>query len=503
MEKSELSSLWMLAAAALAAVLLYLSTLRRRYVGGKPLPPGPMPLPLIGNLHCLGGTFHHTLAKLARAHGPVMTLRLGLPTAVIISSRDAAAEAYTKYDQRLAARPVPDAFRANHFSDRSMTFTPSSDPQWKSQRSIFATNIFSPRGLAELRAIRERKVRELVGYIRARAGEEMHVREVVHNGVLNLMSSSFFSVDMADVGSASAHGLRQLIEDIVAKVSSPNVSDFVPILGRLDLQGLRRKTGKLLDNAFGILDDIIEHRLDESRDNPAGKHGDFLDALLKLLSDGKIPRFYVTHMLFDVFVAGADTMTTTIEWAMAELIHNPRVMAKVQAEMKDVLGSKETIDEADVARLTYLHCVFKEAMRLHPVGCILVPHLAVQDGVEIGGYAIPKGTTVIFNAWAIMRDPTAWEEPDKFVPERFLQKSSPLDLRGKEAEFIPFGSGRRLCPGLSLADRVVPLILASLLHAFEWRLPDGMSAEKMDMTERFTTINVLATSLKAVPVVKH
>uniref|UniRef100_I1P1G9 Cytochrome P450 n=1 Tax=Oryza glaberrima TaxID=4538 RepID=I1P1G9_ORYGL len=141
--------------------------------------------------------------------------------------------------------------------------------------------------------------------------------------------------------------------------------------------------------------------------------------------------------------------------------------------------------------------VVKEAMRLHPVGPILLPHRAVEDGVEIGGYAVPRGAMVIFNAWAIMRDAAARERPDEFVPERFMETT--IDFRGKEYEYLPLGSGRRLCPGLPLAERVVPFVLASLLRAFEWRLPDGVSADELDVSERFNTANVLAVPLKVVP----
>ena len=119
--------------------------------------------------------------------------------------------------------------------------------------------------------------------------------------------------------------------------------------------------------------------------------------------------------------------------------------------------------------------------------------------MEIGGFDVPRGATVIFNMWAIMRDPAAWERPDEFVPERFLDKA--VEFQGKDYEFIPFGSGRRLCPGLPMAERVVPFVLASLLHAFEWRLPDGVSADEMDVTEKFTTVNTLAVPIRAVPVV--
>ncbi|GJN16004.1 hypothetical protein PR202_gb02954 [Eleusine coracana subsp. coracana] len=220
------------------------------------------------------------------------------------------------------------------------------------------------------------------------------------------------------------------------------------------------------------------------------------------MSTGKMARDNVTSILFDVFTAGSDTIAITVEWAMAELLRNPSIMDKARAEIKGVLGDKETIEEPDAASLPYLQAVVKEAMRLHPVAPIMLPHKAVEDGVEVCGYAVPQGATVIFNVWAIMRDPAIWDRPDVFVPERwFLDRAAEVDFKGKDFEFIPFGSGRRMCPGLPMAERVVPHILASLLHAFEWRLPDGASsAEQLDVTEKFTTANVMAVPLRAVPV---
>uniref|UniRef100_A0A0D9VHC1 Cytochrome P450 n=1 Tax=Leersia perrieri TaxID=77586 RepID=A0A0D9VHC1_9ORYZ len=497
------SELWLLAA-ALAVPLLYYLTARKLSASGsssKPLPPGPTPLPLIGNLHNLRGVLHHTLAGLARVHGPVMTVRLGLTTAVVISTKDAAAEAYTKHDRLLSARAAPDTNSALGFSTRSMIWLPSSDARWKALRGIQATHLFSPRGLATVHAVRERKVREIVAYFRSRAGEEVRFGSAVYSGVLNLVSSSFFSMDMAGVGSEEAYGLRGLVEDLLLAATKPNVSDLFPLLRPLDLQGLRRWSEKRIGRAFQILDGIIERRLADYAKTEKRVHGDFLDALLDLVSSGKMARDHVTVMLFEVFMAGSDTMSITLEWAMAELLRNPSAMAKARAELKDVLGDKEAVEEADAARLPYLQAALKESMRLHPVGPLLLPHCAEEDGAEVAGYKVPKGAMVIFNVSAIMRDPAVWERPCEFVPERFLDREHPYDFRGKEFEFIPFGSGRRLCPGIPLAERVVPFILASLLHAFEWRLPDGVSADELDTSERFSTANVLAVPLKVVPVI--
>jgi cytochrome P450 len=492
--------LWLLCATLAVVLLYYLTDLRRRSGNGR-LPPGPRQLPVIGNLLGLRGDLHHTLAQLARVHGPVMRLKLGMTTAVVISSRDAAREAFTSHDRRLAARAVPDSARALGFSDRSTIWLPSSDQRWKTMRGIVATHVFSPRSLASVRGVRERKARDLVSYIRARAGQELEVGQVVYGGVLNLVSTALFSVDVVDVGAQSAQGLKEAMRELSELVSKPNVSDVFPFLRPLDLQGRCRSAARHFEKVFRVLDDVIDRRQAEASATKSTR-GDFLDELLHLTSTGTIAREDVRTVMFDVFVAGSDTISITVEWAMAELLRNPSIMAKVRADIEDVLGGMETVEEPDAAGMPYLQAVVKEAMRLHPVAPILLPHQAVEDGVEVGGYAVPKGSTVIFNTWAIMRDPAAWERPDEFLPERwFLDGVAKMNFRGKDFEFLPFGSGRRVCPGLPMAERVVPFLLASLLHGFEWTLPSGMCAELLDVTEKFSTANVMAVPLKAVPIV--
>ncbi|CAN6289364.1 unnamed protein product [Urochloa humidicola] len=517
---------WLLWATFAASLLYYLSILRRRRVRHRSprLPPGPRPLPVIGDALDLRGHLHHTLARLARTHGPVMLVHLGPVPAVAISSRDAAREALTRHDRRLSGRHVVDAVRALGWSDRSLLNMASSDPLWRLQRGILAAHVFSPRSLAAARGVRERKVRDLVqAHFRARAGTEVDVGRVLYGGMINLVSSAFFSVDVVDdlgdaaAGSAgggsdsAAHGIREHVESIADLMIKPNVSDLFPSLRRLDLQGRRRAAARHLGEIYRIVDGVIERRLaenaeaDESKKRHVGGDGDFLQVLLDAMSAGKIDRDTVKAIVFEVFIAGGDTMTITVEWAMAELLRNPGAMARLRAEIAGALGGKgeASIEEHDVAALPYLQAVVKEAMRLHPVAPLLVPHKAVEDGAEVCGYAVPRGCTVFFNSWAIMRDPAVWEDPDEFSPERFMvagSRAAEVDFKGKDFEFLPFGSGRRQCPGLPMAERVVPHMLASLLHAFEWRLPEGMTPERLDVSERFTGANVMAVPLKAIPV---
>jgi cytochrome P450 len=185
---------------------------------------------------------------------------------------------------------------------------------------------------------------------------------------------------------------------------------------------------------------------------------------------------------------------------MAELLRQPAVMSKVRDELREALGSKRHPDESDIVKMPYLRAVVMETMRLHPASPLMMPHEAMADGAEVGGFAVSKGTKVIVNLWAIMRDPASWPQPEVFVPERFL--GADVDFRGKDQveSFMPFGAGRRACPGTPMATRVVTLILASMLHAFEWRLPEGMQPGDVDLRDRFGTSLKMVTPLKAVPV---
>lgn len=206
----------------------------------------------------------------------------------------------------------------------------------------------------------------------------------------------------------------------------------------------------------------------------------------------------MAYVLQDLFIAGTETNSLSVQWAMAELLRHPAVMSKVRAELQQVLGEKQYPDESDISRLPYLRAVLMESMRLHSPSPLLIPHQAMAEGAEVGGFVVPKGATVIVNLWAVMRDPAVWTQPEEFVPERFV--GADMDFRGKDRfEFMPFGAGRRACPGMPMATRVVTLILASLLHRFEWRLPEGMQPGDVDVRDRYRMSLNMVTPIKAVP----
>lgn len=197
-----------------------------------------------------------------------------------------------------------------------------------------------------------------------------------------------------------------------------------------------------------------------------------------------------------MFIAGTENNSSTIEWAMSELILHPNVMHKLRQEISERIGRKGRVEEAKILELPYLQSVLKETMRLHLTVPLLLPHKS-EINVKLNGYMIPKNTRVIVNAWAIARDPNSWENPDHFIPERFI--GSEIDYRGRHFSFLPFGSGRRMCSGIRLAERVMSLILVSLVAQFDWKLPNNMLPEELDMDDTFGITLQKATPLVLIP----
>lgn len=188
-------------------------------------------------------------------------------------------------------------------------------------------------------------------------------------------------------------------------------------------------------------------------------------------------------MLFhvqDLIAGGTDTSATTLEWAMSEVLKNPRLAKEAAEEMDRVVGRERWVEEKDIPRLPYIDAIMKETMRLHPIVPLLAPHLALQD-CNVAGYDISRGTRVLINTWSIGRDPNLWDSPEEFRPERFLEKD--IDVKGRSFELLPFGSGRRMCPGYDLGLKMIQSNLANMLHGFHWKLPEGMTTQDLNMEE--------------------
>ncbi|XP_073280443.1 geraniol 8-hydroxylase-like [Primulina huaijiensis] len=469
------------------------------YTRVKKFPPGPTPLPIIGNLHLLGDQPHKSLAKLAKTHGPLMCLRLGFINTVIISSSAMAKEVLQKQDLAFSSRSAPNAVHACDQPKYSVVWLPVA-LRWRSLRKVLNSNIFSGSRLDASQHLRSRKVQELIAYCgkSSQAGEAVDVGRAAFRTSLNLLTNTIFSMDLTDPFSDSGKEFRDLVLNIMVEAGKTNLVDYFPFLEKIDPQGIRRRMtihfGKIIELFNGLINERLEKG--ESKDTETN---DVLDLLLTTSKENpeEIDRPHIERMCLDLFVAGTDTTSNTLEWAMTEAIRNPETMKKAKSELEEIVGKGKIIGEEDVQRLPYLRCMVKETLRIHPPVPFLIPR-KVEEDVEVRGYTVPKNCRVLVNAWAIGREADAWKNPLEFKPERFLE--SDMDVRGRDFELIPFGAGRRICPGLPLAIRMVPVILGSLLNSFDWKLEGGSPPEELDMEEKFGITLQKALPLRAVPI---
>lgn len=467
----------------------------------KKLPPGPTGLPIIGSLLELGSKPNQSLAELAKTHGPLMTLQLGSLTTIVVSSADVAKEILHRHDETFSARVVPAAVAAQPNPEATLAWV-NGDHIWKKKRRFLSTQMFNNQRLDLLQELRHQKAEQLVSHIRSQCetGSAVDIGRIAFATTLNLISNTIFSIDIVDPEFKKAHEFKELVWRIMEDAGVPNLSDYFPVLKWLDLQGVRRRIRPAYLRLHQIFEQQIEKRV---QDRTAGmkKKGDFLDILLDHCEDeGSGFGTTIKPLMVDLFIAGSDTSAITTEWAMAELLRKPEELNKVRQEIIQQIGTERPVQESDMDKLPYLQAVVKETMRLHPAVSLLLPHKAQHD-IDVLGFTVPKDSQVFVNAWAIGRDPKSWERPLKFLPQRFMESS--VDYKGRDFELIPFGAGRRICPGLPLAIRMVNLMLASIIQPFNWKLPDGMAPEKLDMEEQFGVSLRKAIPLVAIPSIEE
>ncbi|KAL9248547.1 Geraniol 8-hydroxylase-like protein [Drosera capensis] len=497
MEFSIISSLWFLLAGLASYIIL--SKLKHNTSNHGKLPPGPSPIPIFGNLFQLGTNPHKSLTELAKTYGPVMTLRLGQVITVVVSSSTAAKEVFQKNDVVLSNRWALEFVRALNYNENSIIWA-SPTAQWRFFRKISHTLIFLTSGLDAGQNLREKKVAELLSYVQKSSEKRtaVDIGQVVSITTLNLLSNTFFSTDLVELTSTATNVFEELLHTLLADAGAPNFSDFFSIIKPLDLQGVKRRATVTISKMVNIFDSIINQRLSERKCDQLQKN-DVLDVLLNLseVNNNELKRSHIPYILTDLFAAGSETTTTTLEWAMAELLRHPEKLKKAQEELEMIIGKGNQVKEAQLPQLTYLQSIIKETLRLYPPVPFLIPRKA-DANVELCGHIVPKDAQVWINSRAIGRDPSQWENPDSFEPERFL--GSEVDFKGQHFELLPFGAGRRICPGIPLATRSLPLILGSLIHSFDWDLENKVNLESLNMEDRFTITIKKVHPLRAIPI---
>ncbi|GLJ22379.1 hypothetical protein SUGI_0421240 [Cryptomeria japonica] len=423
------------------------------------LAPGPFPWPIIGNLNKLKRLPHRDLHELAKKYGPIMMLKLGSVPTVVVSSSAMAKEFLKTHDKVFASRPRTAAGKYIGYNFKDLILSPYG-PYWRHMRKLCVVELLNTKRIDSFRCIREeemllaiRSVWEMSGQGKKPVNLTNLFSSFVQAVMWRILADTKFSFNGDTHLGGHGEEVKKMASEVAATVGAVNIGDFIPYLDWLDLQGVKRRMKKVHNSFDQVISKIIEEHQQRRREfHKESDTKDIIDVLLEMESlDGReVTEENIKAIVFDIFVAGIETTSTSLDWAMSAILKNPGVAKKMQEEIDSVVGRERTVNERDISSLEYVQCVVKETLRL------------------------------IVNVWAIGRDPSLWEDPLEFKPERFMGKNVDV-VRDKDSfDMVPFGAGRRGCPGAAMAVVTMNLVLAQLVHWFDWSV-DG----DLDMTEIF------------------
>lgn len=362
-------------------------------------------------------------------------------------------------------------------------------PYWKVMKKLCMSELLGGRTLDQLLPVRREEINRFVKFMleKAEAGEAVDVGGQLMRSINNVISRMVMGVRCSE-NEHEADKITKLVKATAELAGKFNLSDFIWFCKNLDLQGFGKRAKKVCDSFDSLMERIIKEREEARKKEKDCAVKDLLHILLDIAEDKnsemRLTRENIKAFIMDIFVAGTDTTTITIEWALAELIKHPNVLERARQEIDSVVGNSRLVEESDIMNLPYLQAIIKETLRIHPASPIIVRESS--EHCTIGGYKIPANTRLFVNVWAIGRDPKHWENPLEFRPERFIiselkeSGKSQLDVRGQHFHLLPFGSGRRGCPGTSLALQIVQTTLATLIQCFEWKVVGGDGAVDME-----------------------
>nr|ABA01477.1 cytochrome P450 DDWF1 [Gossypium hirsutum] len=485
------------------AILLSLRFRPRRKLN---FPPGPKPWPVIGNLDLIGSLPHRSIHALSQKYGPLMQLKFGSFPVVVASSVEMAKAFLKTHDVIFAGRPKIAAGEYTTYNYSDITWSPYG-PYWRQARKMCMTELFSAKRLESYEYIRREEMKLLLKGLYESSGVPIVLKDRLSDLSLNVISRMVFGKKYTEgTGEneiVTPKEFKEMLDELFLLNGVLDIGDSIPWLRFLDLQG-NIKRMKALSKKF---DKFLEHVLDEHnarrRDVKDYAAKDMVDVLLQLADDPnldvKLERHGVKAFSQDLIAGGTESSAVTVEWAISEMLKKPEIFAKATGELDRVIGRERWVEERDTVNLPYIDSIAKETMRLHPVAPMLVPRMTRED-CQVDGYDILKGTRALVNVWTIGRDPTVWDNPNEFCPERFIDKT--IDVKGHDFQLLPFGAGRRMCPGYPLGIKVIQASLANLLHGFTWKLPGNMTKENLDMEEIFGLSTPKKCPLQAVAVPK-
>ncbi|XWS09698.1 hypothetical protein CRYUN_Cryun39dG0011500 [Craigia yunnanensis] len=414
-----------------------------------------------------------------------MHLQLGEVPTIVVSSAEIAKEVMKTNDIIFSHRPYVLAFEVMEYNHKAIIFTPYGN-YWRQMRKICTMELLSPNRVQSFQSIREEEVSDLIKSIYLKEGSPINLSENIFSLSYGITARAAFGKKRKD-----QEEFIRVVSETVKLAGAFCLPDMYPSREVLKkISGMRIKLEKLHQVSDRIFENIVnEHKEKRNKMIEAAAkeqvEGDLVDVLLKLQEQGDLEfplkNDNIKAVIMDMFGAGGETSATTVEWAMSELLKNPELMKKAQTEVRQVFGENGRVNEERLNQLKLLRSIVKETLRLHP--SVHLIQRECSENCVINEYEIPAKTKVLINAWAIGRDPCYWKEAEEFRPERFWDSS--IDFRGTNFEYIPFGAGRRICPGISFALPSIELPLANLLYHFDWKLPNGMKFEDLDMTESF------------------
>ncbi|XLT35016.1 cytochrome P450 CYP82J17 [Arachis hypogaea] len=459
-------------------------------------PPQPfVALPLIGHLHLLGTKtpLHRTFASLADKYGPVFQIYFGSLPAIVISNKEGIKECFTKNDKVLASR-TPSS-RGTHlaYNNAAFGFAPYG-PYWAKQRKLAVLELLSSRRLESLRHVYESEIdtliKDLLIHLSNNNSSMVVMSEwferLTFNVITKIVAGKRYFSYLEDVDDLEAHKVVNLVKEFMQLAGGFVLSDAIPLLRWIGVEGRvlksMKRIGRDLDTLIGRW--VEEHKMKGNMVNSSSEKQDFIDVMLSIVEDdpesGHSRDTIIKAHVMNLILAGTETTSTTMTWILAALMNNKHSLKLAQEEINHHVGKDRKVEASDIKNLTYLQAIFKETLRLYPPTPLLLPHGASSD-CSINGYYVPKGADVFLNVWKLHRDPSIWSEPEKFSPERFINGDGEVD-EGHHFEYLPFGLGRRACPGFTLATQVILITVARLLQGFDFHL---FMDEPVDMREGF------------------
>ncbi|KAL8116187.1 hypothetical protein AgCh_022616 [Apium graveolens] len=464
--------------------------------------------PFIGHIHVLQTSklLHHLLGSMADKLGPVFSLKLGIHKTLVVSSWEVAKECFTVQDKVFATRPKFLAVEIMGYDHGMLGFLPYGR-NWRDLRKLVMVEMLCNSRLDKLKHVPESEVNFFIKGLYElwiskgdRSMAVVELKERFGDLTMNIMVRMVAGKRYFGTGvhkSEESQRFQKALGNFVHLVGSSLVSDTVPLFGWIDsltgYKGKMKRTAKEMDQIIESW--MKEHRQKRELSSIDELEQDFMHTMLSVMKSdpsSQITDTAIKGTCLSLLLGGYNRGMVTLTWAVSLLLNNRHVLKKVQDELERHVGNNRQVNESDVKNLIYLQAIVKETLRLYPAAPINTPHEAMED-CSVAGFHIPAGTRLIVNLLKLQRDPSIWSDPLEFKPERFLEKHVDVDMYGKHFELIPFGSGRRVCPGITLALQVLHLTLAQLLHGFEL---GTVSNEPIEMTESAGLTNLKATPLE-------